>query len=118
MKRLGILAGLAVFASSSYASNALAVPLPMATELPLDAAEWCLPQLVVTHGTAAEAVARVAAEWKADLIVVGAAGSHDDPLGASVPDLLRHAPCPVFVLPGSLGPSAARLPELAGAART
>jgi nucleotide-binding universal stress UspA family protein len=85
--------------------------------LPLDAAEWCLPQLVVTHGAAAEAVARVAAEWKADLIVVGAAGPHDDALGPSVPSLLRHAPCPVFVLPGNLRPSAARSPELTGAAR-
>jgi nucleotide-binding universal stress UspA family protein len=85
--------------------------------LPLDASEWCLPQLVVTHGTLADAVPRVAAEWKADLIVIGAAGQHGKNLGGAVPGLLRHAPCPVLVLPGTPRAGAVRPQELTGAAR-
>jgi nucleotide-binding universal stress UspA family protein len=75
--------------------------------LPQDAGEWCLPQLVVTHGFAENAIPRLAAEWNVDLIVMGAQGHHGKDFGGKVLGVLGQAPCPVLILPSTLRASRA-----------
>jgi universal stress protein A len=55
----------------------------------------------VGHGHAAKEIVRVAEETKADLIVIatqGHSGWHHLLLGSVAEKVIRHAPCPVFII--------------------
>jgi nucleotide-binding universal stress UspA family protein len=70
--------------------------------LPADVRLWCDPDIVVTRGTVDETVGRIAAEWRSELVVVGAFGRAAS--GAHVERILDRARCPVLVAP--VGPVA------------
>jgi nucleotide-binding universal stress UspA family protein len=68
--------------------------------VPADARVWCDLEVVVPHGKAYRELLTVAGERRADLIVVGAAGS-SMPFGTTVQHVLRQAACPVLAVPVS-----------------
>jgi universal stress protein A len=75
------------------------------TSLSLLASSQRKRQLIVTtelrHGAAADAVARAAADARADLIVVGTHGRSGVPhmlLGSVAERIIRNAPCPVLAV--------------------
>jgi nucleotide-binding universal stress UspA family protein len=58
-------------------------------------------QALIGHGNAAKEVVRIAGETKTDLIVIAAQGHtawHDFVLGSVTEKVVRHAPCPVFIV--------------------
>ena len=71
-----------------------------------DARMWCRPSTIVEHGEAAERILKVAAERKADLIVLGVrdatrhlgAATHLD--GPTAHKVVAHARCPVLTVRG------------------
>jgi nucleotide-binding universal stress UspA family protein len=65
-----------------------------------DAPEFCKTETLVTTGTAWREIVRVAAQIKADLIVVGAQGGaalSESFIGSTAAQTLRHGGCPVLL---------------------
>jgi nucleotide-binding universal stress UspA family protein len=67
--------------------------------LPVGAALWCEPDLVVAHGPVDEAIGRIAGEWKAELVVLGTEGRGAHAVGAHVEGVLGRVGCPVLAIP-------------------
>ena len=61
-----------------------------------------LSESIVLSGTPFFEITEAARALNTDLIIIGghAAGSPDSQLGSTVENVVRHAPCPVFVLSG------------------
>jgi nucleotide-binding universal stress UspA family protein len=71
------------------------------TLIPAEAADWCTPTTKLCHGKPYEQILRVAAEERADLIVIGVRGrSAIDRIvfGSTANHVVRAATCPVLTL--------------------
>jgi nucleotide-binding universal stress UspA family protein len=69
--------------------------------VPADAANWCTPSTVIRHGKPYVNILNVAAERKADLIVLGVRGRSavDRTIfGSTANHVVRAATCPVLTL--------------------
>jgi nucleotide-binding universal stress UspA family protein len=84
--------------------------LPMLCRIvPAEARPWCDPEFLVEEGIASNKILEIAAQKKADLIVLGVHPSHG-PLNAdthlpmtTAHKIVSHAPCPVLTVRGNDG---------------
>jgi nucleotide-binding universal stress UspA family protein len=91
----------------------------LATVVPADASEWCRPREIVTWGKPWEQILSVAADVKAELVVMGlhSRGALDLMLfGSTTHQVVRYVGCPVLTI-GSR-PAGATLRETAAADET
>jgi nucleotide-binding universal stress UspA family protein len=94
--------GLSVEAGRMAADLADDARAALKAAVPPDARDWCQTEEVVVFGRAAEEILRVARERDAQLIVLGVHGRNALDLmlfGSTTRGVVRHAPCPVLVIP-------------------